>query len=106
MCLCLLLCVCVCVNVLTCASCAADVWSDGDLPPGWREVTDVSEVYFWHIPTGTTQYDRPVAQGNEHTHPNSDSHLDTLRPPNEVRLLLTQATSCCVWLILTYTQHI
>ncbi|XP_046907584.1 amyloid beta precursor protein binding family B member 2-like isoform X1 [Hypomesus transpacificus] len=61
----------------------ADVWSDGDLPPGWREVTDVSEVYFWHIPTGTTQYDRPVAQGNEHTHPNSDSHLDTLRPPNE-----------------------
>uniref|UniRef100_A0A3P9MAJ7 Amyloid beta precursor protein binding family B member 2 n=1 Tax=Oryzias latipes TaxID=8090 RepID=A0A3P9MAJ7_ORYLA len=37
-----------------------DVWAEGDLPPGWREISDSSEVYFWHVPTGTTQYDRPV----------------------------------------------
>uniref|UniRef100_A0A3Q3VX69 Uncharacterized protein n=1 Tax=Mola mola TaxID=94237 RepID=A0A3Q3VX69_MOLML len=43
----------------------ADVWGDGDLPPGWREISDSSEVYFWHIPTGTTQYHRPVAAGNQ-----------------------------------------
>uniref|UniRef100_A0A3Q3AN12 Amyloid beta precursor protein binding family B member 2 n=1 Tax=Kryptolebias marmoratus TaxID=37003 RepID=A0A3Q3AN12_KRYMA len=44
-----------------------DVWVDGDLPPGWREISDSSEVYFWHVPTGTTQYDRPVASGNQQT---------------------------------------
>uniref|UniRef100_A0A3Q0S8G4 Amyloid beta protein binding family B member 2 n=1 Tax=Amphilophus citrinellus TaxID=61819 RepID=A0A3Q0S8G4_AMPCI len=38
----------------------ADVWVEGELPPGWREISDSSEVYFWHVPTGTTQYDRPV----------------------------------------------
>uniref|UniRef100_A0A3Q2CV27 Amyloid beta A4 precursor protein-binding family B member 2-like n=1 Tax=Cyprinodon variegatus TaxID=28743 RepID=A0A3Q2CV27_CYPVA len=37
-----------------------DVWAEGDLPPGWREISDTSEVYFWHVPTGTTQYDRPI----------------------------------------------
>uniref|UniRef100_A0A3Q0S9A3 Amyloid beta protein binding family B member 2 n=1 Tax=Amphilophus citrinellus TaxID=61819 RepID=A0A3Q0S9A3_AMPCI len=38
----------------------SDVWVEGELPPGWREISDSSEVYFWHVPTGTTQYDRPV----------------------------------------------
>ncbi|XP_031653444.1 amyloid-beta A4 precursor protein-binding family B member 2 isoform X2 [Oncorhynchus kisutch] len=66
----------------------ADVWGEGDLPPGWREVTDISEVYFWHVPTGTTQYDRPVSTTNEHTHlhPLPDSQQgDTvsLRPLSE-----------------------
>ncbi|KAM8909764.1 amyloid beta precursor protein binding family B member 2 isoform 2-T3 [Spinachia spinachia] len=41
-----------------------DVWGEGNLPPGWREISDSSEIYFWHIPTGTTQYHRPVASGD------------------------------------------
>ncbi|CAG06255.1 unnamed protein product, partial [Tetraodon nigroviridis] len=49
-----------------------DVWGDGDLPPGWREISDSSEVYFWHVPTGTTQYHRPVAPGNQHASPNAE----------------------------------
>ncbi|XP_039668860.1 amyloid-beta A4 precursor protein-binding family B member 2 isoform X1 [Perca fluviatilis] len=70
----------------------ADVWSEGDLPPGWREISDSSEVYFWHIPTGTTQYHRPVASGNQHTSPNNEPDTqhdpqqemqDSLKPPNE-----------------------
>ncbi|XP_068182405.1 amyloid beta precursor protein binding family B member 2 isoform X1 [Antennarius striatus] len=70
----------------------ADVWGDGDLPPGWREISDSSEVYFWHVPTGTTQYHRPVASGNQHTPPNSEPDAehdppqetqDSLKPPNE-----------------------
>ncbi|KAM6953724.1 amyloid beta precursor protein binding family B member 2 isoform 2-T2 [Aplochiton taeniatus] len=68
----------------------ADLWSIGDLPPGWREVKDVSEVYFWHVPTGTTQYDRPVAPGNQppglDSEPEPDSQQsdqDILRPPAE-----------------------
>lgn len=72
-----------------------DVWSEGDLPPGWREISDSSEVYFWHIPTGTTQYHRPVASGNQNLSPNNgldtaedpqQETQDSLKPPNEVRL--------------------
>ncbi|XP_045060911.1 amyloid-beta A4 precursor protein-binding family B member 2-like isoform X2 [Coregonus clupeaformis] len=61
-----------------------DVWVEGDLPPGWREVTDQSEIYFWHVPTGTTQYDRPVATTHLDPHPGSQQgDTVTLRPPSE-----------------------
>uniref|UniRef100_A0A8C4ZJY3 Uncharacterized protein n=1 Tax=Gadus morhua TaxID=8049 RepID=A0A8C4ZJY3_GADMO len=45
----------------------ADIWSepsfqtDPDLPPGWKKITDMAGVYYWHIPTGTTQWERPCA---------------------------------------------
>ncbi|XP_072800911.1 amyloid beta precursor protein binding family B member 2 isoform X1 [Vicugna pacos] len=44
-----------------------DVWSDHsfqtdpDLPPGWKRVNDIAGTYYWHIPTGTTQWERPVS---------------------------------------------
>ncbi|XP_043984077.1 amyloid-beta A4 precursor protein-binding family B member 2 isoform X2 [Gambusia affinis] len=69
-----------------------DVWAEGDLPPGWREISDSSEVYFWHVPTGTTQYDRPVASGNQDTtssnvpdseHDPQKETQDSLMLPNE-----------------------
>ncbi|XP_065669174.1 amyloid beta precursor protein binding family B member 2 isoform X2 [Hydra vulgaris] len=31
------------------------------LPDGWQEVKDGSETYYWHIWTGTIQYERPRA---------------------------------------------
>lgn len=31
-----------------------------ELPEGWQEVRDGSELYYWHIWTGTIQYERPV----------------------------------------------
>ncbi|XP_032883560.1 amyloid-beta A4 precursor protein-binding family B member 2 isoform X6 [Amblyraja radiata] len=43
-----------------------DIWSDQsfqtdpDLPPGWKKINDVAGIYYWHIPTGTTQWERPV----------------------------------------------
>ncbi|KAM9741487.1 amyloid beta precursor protein binding family B member 2 isoform 1-T1 [Menidia menidia] len=70
----------------------ADVWAEGDLPPGWREISDSSEVYFWHVPTGTTQYDRPVASSNQHSPPSNEADAErdplkdtqeTLKLPNE-----------------------
>ncbi|XP_026555589.1 amyloid-beta A4 precursor protein-binding family B member 2 isoform X3 [Pseudonaja textilis] len=45
----------------------ADIWSDHsfqsdpDLPPGWKKISDIAGVYYWHIPTGTTQWERPVS---------------------------------------------
>uniref|UniRef100_A0A3B5L0M4 Amyloid beta precursor protein binding family B member 2 n=1 Tax=Xiphophorus couchianus TaxID=32473 RepID=A0A3B5L0M4_9TELE len=63
-----------------------DVWAEGDLPPGWREISDSSEVYFWHVPTGTTQYDRPVASGNQDTTSSnvliSDSSVEPVPSPS------------------------
>ncbi|XP_070308067.1 amyloid beta precursor protein binding family B member 2 isoform X2 [Odocoileus virginianus] len=44
-----------------------DIWSDHsfqtdpDLPPGWKRVSDIAGTYYWHIPTGTTQWERPVS---------------------------------------------
>ncbi|XP_076148322.1 amyloid beta precursor protein binding family B member 2 isoform X2 [Alosa pseudoharengus] len=45
------------------------VWNDGELPPGWREVEDLAEVYFWHVPSGTTQRERPVSNGSAKPEP-------------------------------------
>lgn len=48
---------------------SSDIWSeqsfqtDPDLPPGWKKITDMAGIYYWHIPTGTTQWERPA------THP-------------------------------------
>ncbi|XP_053109555.1 amyloid beta precursor protein binding family B member 2 isoform X8 [Hemicordylus capensis] len=45
----------------------ADIWSDQsfqtdpDLPPGWKKISDIAGIYYWHIPTGTTQWERPVS---------------------------------------------
>ncbi|KAL8194125.1 UNVERIFIED_CONTAM: hypothetical protein K2H54_000669 [Gekko kuhli] len=33
--------------------------ADLDLPPGWRKIRDSSGTYYWHVPTGTTQWQHP-----------------------------------------------
>ncbi|XP_068120093.1 amyloid beta precursor protein binding family B member 1 [Hyperolius riggenbachi] len=33
--------------------------SDSDLPSGWVRVQDTSGTYYWHVPTGTTQWEPP-----------------------------------------------
>ncbi|XP_036188135.1 amyloid-beta A4 precursor protein-binding family B member 2 isoform X9 [Myotis myotis] len=79
----------------------ADVWSDPsfqtdpDLPPGWKRVSDIAGTYYWHIPTGTTQWERPVSipadlQGSRKgslssvtpspTPENEDLHAATVNP--------------------------
>ncbi|XP_069496635.1 amyloid beta precursor protein binding family B member 1 isoform X2 [Ambystoma mexicanum] len=35
--------------------------TDSDLPAGWMRVQDTSGTYYWHIPTGTTQWEPPSA---------------------------------------------
>lgn len=34
-----------------------------DLPSGWMRVRDTSGTYYWHIPTGTTQWEPPSPLG-------------------------------------------
>uniref|UniRef100_A0A8C8VJN1 WW domain-containing protein n=1 Tax=Pelusios castaneus TaxID=367368 RepID=A0A8C8VJN1_9SAUR len=33
--------------------------TDSDLPAGWVRVQEASGTYYWHIPTGTTQWEPP-----------------------------------------------
>ncbi|XP_021491164.1 amyloid beta precursor protein binding family B member 2 isoform X4 [Meriones unguiculatus] len=79
----------------------ADIWSDHsfqtdpDLPPGWKRISDIAGTYYWHIPTGTTQWERPVSiPGDRHgsrkgslssvtpspTPENEDLHAATVNP--------------------------
>ncbi|XP_048640347.1 amyloid beta precursor protein binding family B member 2 isoform X10 [Marmota marmota marmota] len=79
----------------------ADIWSDQsfqtdpDLPPGWKRINDIAGTYYWHIPTGTTQWERPVSipadiQGSRKgslssvtpspTPENEDLHAATVNP--------------------------
>ncbi|NXV87067.1 APBB1 protein, partial [Calonectris borealis] len=41
--------------------------TDSDLPAGWMRVQDTSGTYYWHIPTGTTQWEPPsgLARGSD-----------------------------------------
>ncbi|KAM6986667.1 amyloid-beta A4 precursor protein-binding family B member 3 [Aplochiton taeniatus] len=32
---------------------------DSDLPSGWRTIRDSTGTYYWHVPTGTTQWQHP-----------------------------------------------
>ncbi|KGL97832.1 Amyloid beta A4 precursor protein-binding family B member 3, partial [Charadrius vociferus] len=46
--------------------CTDNLWSDQsletdpDLPPGWRKIRDSLGTYYWHVPTGTTQWQHPA----------------------------------------------
>ncbi|XP_075583519.1 LOW QUALITY PROTEIN: amyloid beta precursor protein binding family B member 1-like, partial [Pelecanus crispus] len=37
--------------------------ADADLPAGWLRVQDASGPYYWHVPTGTTQWEPPRGAG-------------------------------------------
>uniref|UniRef100_A0A663EJY4 Amyloid beta protein binding family B member 3 n=1 Tax=Aquila chrysaetos chrysaetos TaxID=223781 RepID=A0A663EJY4_AQUCH len=47
-------------------NCDDNLWSDQsletdpDLPPGWRKIRDSLGTYYWHVPTGTTQWQHPT----------------------------------------------
>ena len=43
-----------------------DLWGDQSLegepglPPGWRKIRDAAGTYYWHVPSGSTQWQRPT----------------------------------------------
>ncbi|KAJ8392103.1 hypothetical protein AAFF_G00079090 [Aldrovandia affinis] len=48
--------------------------TDTDLPAGWMRVRDTSGTYYWHIPTGTTQWEPPSPlEGGAPDRPSSTS---------------------------------
>ncbi|XP_078534394.1 amyloid beta precursor protein binding family B member 2 isoform X8 [Lissotriton helveticus] len=78
-----------------------DLWNDHsfqndpDLPPGWKKINDIAGIYYWHVPTGATQWERPISiladshgsrkgslsSGNSSPSPESeDLHAATVNP--------------------------
>uniref|UniRef100_A0A8C8CQ43 Uncharacterized protein n=1 Tax=Oncorhynchus tshawytscha TaxID=74940 RepID=A0A8C8CQ43_ONCTS len=53
--------------------------TDTDLPAGWMRVRDESGTYYWHIPTGTTQWEppSPLEEGEAPERPSSTSPVIT-----------------------------
>uniref|UniRef100_A0A8C7XH58 Amyloid beta (A4) precursor protein-binding, family B, member 3 n=1 Tax=Oryzias sinensis TaxID=183150 RepID=A0A8C7XH58_9TELE len=40
---------------------------DSDLPSGWRTIKGSTGTYYWHVPTGTTQWQHPCLTGMSQT---------------------------------------
>ncbi|NWT02685.1 APBB3 protein, partial [Mionectes macconnelli] len=59
-------------------NCDDNLWSDQsletdpDLPPGWRKICDSLGTYYWHVPTGTTQWQHPARTTSPGVHPEAD----------------------------------
>ncbi|XP_023801759.1 amyloid-beta A4 precursor protein-binding family B member 3-like, partial [Cyanistes caeruleus] len=58
--------------------CTDNLWSDQsletdpDLPPSWRKICDSLGTYYWHVPTGTTQWQHPARTTGPGGHTEAD----------------------------------
>lgn len=61
--------------------------TDTDLPAGWMRVRDTSGTYYWHIPTGTTQWEppSPMEEGAVPERPSSTSPAITPSEETQVQ---------------------
>uniref|UniRef100_A0AAY4BAB3 Amyloid-beta A4 precursor protein-binding family B member 3 n=1 Tax=Denticeps clupeoides TaxID=299321 RepID=A0AAY4BAB3_9TELE len=61
--------------------CLDNIWTDqnleldSDLPPGWRTIRDSTGTYYWHVPTGTTQWQHPSCSGEDEQNSTGDNGL-------------------------------
>uniref|UniRef100_A0AAY5K5B4 Amyloid beta (A4) precursor protein-binding, family B, member 1 (Fe65) n=1 Tax=Esox lucius TaxID=8010 RepID=A0AAY5K5B4_ESOLU len=67
--------------------------TDSDLPSGWMRVRDESGTYYWHIPTGTTQWDppSPLEEGDAPERPSSTSPAITPSEEPQVRVFAVRS---------------
>ncbi|XP_069748412.1 amyloid beta precursor protein binding family B member 2 isoform X2 [Narcine bancroftii] len=57
--------------------------TDADLPAGWMRVRDTSGTYYWHIPTGTTQWEPPALIGDQNEGSRKPSIMSQCTTPLE-----------------------
>ncbi|XP_072605900.1 amyloid-beta A4 precursor protein-binding family B member 3 isoform X1 [Vulpes vulpes] len=65
-----------------------DLWGDQSLegepglPPGWRKIRDAAGTYYWHVPSGSTQWQRPTWETGDAEDPGTRTEgIWGLRPP-------------------------
>ncbi|XP_061924789.1 amyloid-beta A4 precursor protein-binding family B member 3 [Entelurus aequoreus] len=63
-------------------NCDDNIWTDQnllldqDLPSGWRTIKDSTGTYYWHVPTGTTQWQHPRLNGVPQQPPQPEQQKD------------------------------
>ncbi|XP_060035311.1 amyloid-beta A4 precursor protein-binding family B member 3 isoform X2 [Erinaceus europaeus] len=69
-------------------NCDDDLWGDQNLegepglPPGWRKIRDAAGTYYWHVRSGSTQWQRPTWEPGDAEHPDTRTErIWGLRPP-------------------------
>ncbi|XP_035317031.1 amyloid-beta A4 precursor protein-binding family B member 3 isoform X2 [Cricetulus griseus] len=69
-------------------NCDDDLWGDQNLegetglPPGWRKIRDAAGTYYWHVPSGSTQWQRPTWELGGAEDPGTGTEgIWELRPP-------------------------
>ncbi|XP_006866217.1 PREDICTED: amyloid beta A4 precursor protein-binding family B member 3 isoform X1 [Chrysochloris asiatica] len=69
-------------------NCDDDLWGDQSLegepglPPGWRKIHDAAGTYYWHVPSGSTQWQRPTWEPGDAEDPGKGTEgVWALRPP-------------------------
>ncbi|ELW54054.1 Amyloid beta A4 precursor protein-binding family B member 3 [Tupaia chinensis] len=69
-------------------NCDDDLWGDQSLegepglPPGWRKIRDAAGTYYWHVPSGSTQWQRPTWELGDAEDPGTGTEgIWGLRPP-------------------------
>lgn len=69
-------------------NCDDDLWGDQNLegepglPPGWRKIRDAAGTYYWHVPSGSTQWQRPTWEIGDAEDPGKGTErIWGLRPP-------------------------
>ncbi|XP_004381136.1 amyloid-beta A4 precursor protein-binding family B member 3 isoform X2 [Trichechus manatus latirostris] len=69
-------------------NCDDDLWGDQSLegepglPPGWRKIHDAAGTYYWHVPSGSTQWQRPTWEPGDAEDPGKGTKGTWgLRPP-------------------------
>ncbi|PNI22644.1 APBB3 isoform 7 [Pan troglodytes] len=69
-------------------NCDDDLWEDhslegeAGLPPGWRKIHDAAGTYYWHVPSGSTQWQRPTWELGDAEDPGTGTEgIWGLRPP-------------------------
>ncbi|XP_064452064.1 amyloid-beta A4 precursor protein-binding family B member 3 isoform X3 [Mirounga angustirostris] len=62
-------------------NCDDDLWGDQSLegepglPPGWRKIRDAAGTYYWHVPSGSTQWQRPTWETGDAEDPGTGQNM-------------------------------
>jgi hypothetical protein len=70
-----------------------------DLPDGWQEVKDSGETYYWHVASGTTQWEKPKV--NKYHISNPVSTLDVLISLRTINSRVQMSPICSVFCLLS-----
>lgn len=77
-----------------------DIWNDqsltldSDLPPGWRTIRDSTGTYYWHVPSGTTQWQHPSYSTEDEPSISNGLPANQLKVSVISEVILLQSTPC------------